>query len=275
MPRQPTLFISHGAPTYALAPGVAGAQLTALGRTLARPEAVLVVSPHWTTPEAQVGAVSRPKTIHDFGGFAPALYDLDYPANGHPLVAANVRDLLNAKGWAAALDERRGLDHGAWVPLRHLFPEANVPVLQLSMPARLDAASAFDFGQVLSALADEGVLIVGSGSLTHNLYEFRSANDVEPAYAKEFVSWVRDAVITQDYDRLQKALELAPHASRAHPTAEHFLPLLIAAGASDSDGAVGVLVGGFTHGVLSMESYVFGVNKGDTSVANTLEASHA
>jgi len=258
MPRQPVLFISHGAPTYALSPGLAGPQLTALGRSLEKPRAVLVVSPHWTTREVQVGAVARPETIHDFGGFAPALYELDYPVSGHPVLAASVRNLLNAAGWTSTLDEARGLDHGAWVPLRYLYPDADVPTLQLSMPANLDAASAYKLGQALVPLADEGVLIVGSGSLTHNLYEFRSANGVEPSYAKEFVAWVRNAVVTGDHERLQNALELAPHACRAHPTPEHFLPLLIAAGASATRGQVEVLDGGFTHGILAMESYVFG-----------------
>jgi 4,5-DOPA dioxygenase extradiol len=275
MSRQPVLFISHGAPTYALAPGKAGAQLTELGRTLQKPQAVLVVSPHWMTREAQVGAVARPDTIHDFGGFAPALYELEYPAKGHPTLAAKVRDLLERNGWPATLDERRGLDHGAWVPLRFLYPDADVPVLQLSMPTRLDAHSAFAFGRTLAALAQEGVLIVASGSLTHNLYEFRSANGVEPDYAKEFVGWVRDAVVMHDHERLQKALELAPHAHRAHPTAEHFLPLLIAAGASDSARPVEVLDGGFTHGVLSMESYVFGASDVAAADAHEVEAQHA
>lgn len=275
MSRQPILFISHGAPTYALAPGIAGPQLTALGRSLEKPKAVLVVSPHWTTREAQVGAVARPETIHDFGGFAPALYELDYPASGHPVLAAQVRDLLIAGGWAATLDDHRGLDHGAWVPLRYLYPEADVPTLQLSMPSRLDAASAYEFGKSLASLADEGVLIMGSGSLTHNLYEFRSANGVEPDYAKEFVAWVRAAVVDGDHERLRQTLEFAPHARRAHPTSEHFLPLLIAAGASSESGLVDVLDGGFTHGVLAMESYVFGAASVDTQTAIPSEHSHA
>lgn len=282
MSRQPVLFISHGAPTFALAPGLAGPQLTALGRSLEKPRSVLVVSPHWTTRDVQVGAVARPETVHDFGGFAPALYQLDYPVSGDPVLAASVRDLLNDAGWPSTLDAHRGLDHGAWVPLRYLYPDADVPTLQLSMPAQLDAASAYRLGQVLAPLAEEGVLIVCSGSLTHNLYEFRSADGVEPAYAREFVAWVRDAVVRGDHERLQDALELAPHARRAHPTAEHFLPLLIAAGASTARGSVEVLDGGFTHGILAMESYVFGATQvsananASASASNFMESdSHA
>ena len=176
MSRLPVLFISHGSPSYALAPGIAGPQLTALGRSLPKPQAVLVVSPHWITPSVKVGATPSPKTIHDFGGFDPALYTIDYPVTGHPGIAAITHALLNAKGWAATLDERRGIDHGVWVPLRHLYPLADVPAFQVSMPARLNSASAYEFGQALAPLADEGVLIIGSGSLTHNLNEFRSAN---------------------------------------------------------------------------------------------------
>ncbi len=258
----PTLFISHGAPTYALEPGVAGAQLTALGRSLPKPEAVLVVSPHWTTREAQVGTALQPATIHDFGGFPPALYELRYPTAGDRHFSARAQSLLASAGWPVSPDDERGLDHGAWVPLRHLYPLADVPTFQVSMPAGLDGAAAYAFGQALAPLSGEGVLIVGSGSLTHNLYEFRSRNGEEPAYALEFVAWVRRTVTSGDRTSLIHTLESAPHAQRAHPTSEHFLPLLVAAGAADGvDGQPGraeVLDGGFTHGVLSMESYVFG-----------------
>jgi 4,5-DOPA dioxygenase extradiol len=274
MTRMPTLFISHGAPTYALAPGVAGAQLAAIGASIPRPKAVLVVSPHWTTREVQVGVSHLPQTIHDFGGFDPALYEIRYPAAGHPETAVRVCELLRAAGWNATPEARRGLDHGAWVPMRHLYPAADVPVFQVSMPARLDAQSAYEMGRALSVLQDEGVLVIGSGSLTHNLYEFRSANDSEPAYASEFVRWVRDAVTAGDHDRLLNTLDSAPHSRRAHPTAEHLLPLFVAAGAAGPQSPVDVLDGGFTHGVLSMESYVFGAAR--AAVQNSqLETTHA
>jgi hypothetical protein len=152
-------------------PGLAGPRLTALGRELPKPRAVLIVSPHWMTPSPQVGMVERPRTIHDFGGFDPALYEIDYPVAGHPQLARRTLDLLQEAGWSPRPDERRGLDHGAWVPMLYLYPEADVPVFQVSLPARLDADSAWAFGQALAPLADDGVLIVGSGSLTHNLYE--------------------------------------------------------------------------------------------------------
>ena len=262
MSRLPSLFVSHGAPTFALEPGLAGPRLTALGRSLLRPEAVLVVSPHWMTPTPRVGTATHPTTIHDFGGFDPALYQLSYPARGHAALAQRGVELLNAAGWPAQADERRGLDHGAWVPLMHLFPAADVPVFQVSLPSRLDAERAWAFGQALAPLADEGVLIVGSGSLTHNLVEFRSGHGQDQAYAAEFAAWVREAIEHGDRARLLRTLDDAPQARRAHPTAEHFWPLLVAAGAADLRQPVQVIEGGITHGVLSMDSYAFGVTAG-------------
>jgi 4,5-DOPA dioxygenase extradiol len=256
--RFPSLFVSHGAPTFALEPGLAGPQLAQLGRTLARPRAVLVVSPHWMTRTVAVATAARPKTIHDFGGFPSELYQIQYPAPGHPEVAQAAADLLAVAGHRVTVDPQRGLDHGTWVPLRHMFPAADVPVFQVSMPASLDAASAWQLGAALAPLSVEGVLIVGSGSLTHNLYEFRQGHDHDEAYASEFVDWVRSAVVARDQDLLVHALARAPHAQRAHPTTEHFLPLLVAAGAAATDAPVTVLPGGITHGVLSMESYLFG-----------------
>lgn len=254
----PSLFVSHGAPTFALDPGLAGQGLAELGRKLEQPKAILVVSPHWITRGVEVGTAIRPETIHDFGGFDPALYDINYPVSGHPKIAAKALELLSRAGWPATANQHRGLDHGAWVPLLHLFPEADVPVFQVSMPLGLDADSAFQLGRALSPLANEGVLIVGSGSLTHNLYEFRNGHDDGEAYASEFSEWIQRAVLDGDFHRLLQALELAPHARRAHPTTEHFLPLLIALGAANAPREARVIEGGIQHGVLAMDSFVFG-----------------
>jgi 4,5-DOPA dioxygenase extradiol len=258
MSLMPSIFVSHGAPTFAIEPGVAGAQLRALGQALGQPRAVVVVSPHWMTRGVEITATERPETVHDFGGFPQALYTLQYPAPGSPELAAKVQQLLQSQGIAARLDVRRGLDHGAWVPLLHLYPDADVPVIQVSLPVDTDEAKAFALGQALAPLAQEGVLVMGSGSLTHNLYEFRSGETQAASYAQEFSAWVRQAVLDGDMARLQKTLQIAPHAGRAHPTTEHFLPLLVAAGAASTTGAVTVLDGGIRHGVLAMESYVFG-----------------
>jgi 4,5-DOPA dioxygenase extradiol len=254
----PTVFVSHGAPTFAIEPGLAGAQLRSLGRALGKPSAIVMVSPHWITRGVEITAAPHPQTVHDFGGFPRALYAIQYPAPGSPELAARAQQVLSARGIAASLDTRRGLDHGAWVPLLHMFPDADVPVVQVSIPFDTDEARALELGRALAPLAAEGVLIVGSGSLTHNLYEFRMGDDKEEAYAREFSLWIREAVEQGDTDRLVHALQRAPHARRAHPTTEHFLPLLVAAGAASVATPVTVLDGGIRHGMLAMESYVFG-----------------
>jgi 4,5-DOPA dioxygenase extradiol len=259
MTRTPVLFVSHGAPTFAIEPGQLGPRLTAAGKAVPRPKAVLVVSPHWMTRGVRVGTSAAPQTVHDFGGFPQALYRIQYPAPGHPELAARTVEVLREAGWPAEAVSGQGLDHGAWVPIRFLYPEADVPVFQVSLPAALTPARAYALGQALQPLRDEGVLVVGSGSLTHNLYEFRQDADGDEAeYAREFAAWVRQAVEARDDERLQKTLELAPHAQRAHPTTEHFLPLLVAAGAASNDEDVQTLEGGITYGMLAMDSYLFG-----------------
>jgi 4,5-DOPA dioxygenase extradiol len=259
MDRLPSLFVSHGAPTFAIEPAQAGPALNALGRELPRPRAVLVLSPHWITPDVRVATTAAPETIHDFGGFPAELYRIQYPAPGAPDVAARALDLLNADGWNATADERRGLDHGAWVPVRHLFPAADVPVLQVSMPRTLTPEGAVRLGRTLAPLAAEGVLIVGSGSITHNLYEFRQEVGAEgAAYAHEFVDWARAAVRHHDGRALVQYLESAPHAQRAHPTPDHYLPLPFAFGAAAADAPVQVIDGGMTYGTLAMDAYLFG-----------------
>lgn len=259
MDKAPVFFISHGAPTFALEPGKLGAQLTALGRELSGVKAVLVVSPHWQTRGLKVMANKSPATLHDFGGFPRELYDLQYPAPGHPPFAAEASRLLVGAGFEASLDDERGLDHGAWVPLRHLLPAADVPVFQVSMPRTLDAAGAARLGRALSPLRERGVLVVGSGSMTHNLHEFRLSATNEAAYVREFAAWVRQAVLADAADTLADYRRLAPHAARAHPTEEHFLPLLIAVGANAGESAARTIADETTYGVLSMESYAWGL----------------
>lgn len=255
----PVFFISHGAPTFALEPGQLGARLNALGKDLSGVKAVLVVSPHWQTDGVRVMAGKAPATLHDFGGFPRSLYELQYPAPGHPQFAVEASRLLVDAGFTASLDDGRGLDHGAWVPLLHLLPAAGIPVFQVSMPHSLDAAGALRLGRTLAPLRQRGVLIVGSGSMTHNLFEFRQSATGAADYVREFVSWVREAVLTDAADTLVDYRRLAPHAERAHPTEEHFLPLLVAMGANGGESAMQVIDDEITYGVLSMESYVWGL----------------
>jgi 4,5-DOPA dioxygenase extradiol len=255
----PVLFISHGAPTFAIEPGVLGPQLQLLGAGLTGVKAVLVVSPHWQSDGVQVMTTSAPETVHDFGGFPPELYRLQYPARGAPSCAADAARLLARAGYEVTLNARRGFDHGAWVPLRFLLPRANQPVFQVSMPVDLEPNGAVKLGETLAPLREQGVLIVGSGSLTHNLHEFRQHPAQEASYAREFSDWIRQAVLRRDNDALTDYRKRAPHAARAHPTDEHYLPLLVATGAVDTPDTVQAIDGGITHGVLSMDSFVWGV----------------
>jgi len=254
----PVFFISHGAPTFALEPGVLGLHLRALGKQLSGVTAVLVVSPHWQTSGIHVMTTAAPATLHDFGGFPPVLYELQYSAPGHPAYAAEAAKLLADAEFEVAFDAQRGLDHGAWVPLLHLLPAANVPVFQVSMPHTLDTAGALRLGRALAPLRERGVLIIGSGSLTHNLYEIRQPGAGEAVYVREFAGWVRKAVIANAVDRLVAYRRNAPHAERVHPTEEHYLPLLVALGARIEGEAAQVIDGDITYGVLAMESYVWG-----------------
>jgi 4,5-DOPA dioxygenase extradiol len=260
MTTAPSLFISHGSPMFALEPGELGPNLRDVGESLRGISAVLVVSPHWQTRGVRVGTSAAPQTIHDFGGFPAPLYALQYQAPGAPALALDASRLLADAGFDVTLDAQRGLDHGAWVPLRYLFPEADMPVFQVSLPHDLDAAGALRLGRALAPLRERGVLIVGSGSLTHNLYEFRQ-HISDPEYAQQFADWVRDAVAARDVEALVDYRRRAPHAQRAHPTEEHFLPLLVAAGASGDGEAVRLVAGGMTYGVLSMDSFAFGLKE--------------
>jgi 4,5-DOPA dioxygenase extradiol len=243
---------------YAIEPGTAAQELQALGKALPKPKAILVVSAHWYTRDMRVATTDAPKTIHDFGGFPPALYRLQYPAKGHPEFAARAMQLLEQAGATPVADAQWGLDHGAWVPLRYLFPDADVPVFQVSLPAGMSGAQAIAYGQVLAPLASEGVLIIGSGSITHSFQDMGPVDAQPLPYVVEFIAWIRATLMAGDRDKLANTMELAPHAHRAHPSDDHFLPLLVAQGAGDANAPVTVLEADIRYGALSMESYVFG-----------------
>lgn len=261
MSRQPVLFVSHGSPMLPLEPGSGGAMLEALGGELAAapPRAVLALSPHWMVRGAAVGASPRPATIHDFGGFDPALQTLRYPAPGDPELARDLAGRLGAAGWNVALDPTRGLDHGIWVPLLFLLPEARVPVVPLAMPWPLDAAGALRLGAACAELADDGVLLLGSGSLTHNLHEFSGDSTVDSTpepYVLEFVDWFDRTLQAGDIDALLAYRRLAPHAVRAHPTDEHLLPLFWAVGAAGAR-LPRRRPGGVHYGMLAMDTWTW------------------
>jgi 4,5-DOPA dioxygenase extradiol len=207
-----------------------------------------------------IGASARPETIHDFGGFDPALLKLRYPAPGNPALAQRAAELLQAAGLTAPLDPDRGLDHGVWVPLSIMFPQADIPIVPLAMPWPLDPNGAYRLGEALSPLSRDDVLLVGTGSLTHNLNEFvPNAATGEPpqAYVVGFVDWMRRTIERGDIEALLAYRLRAPDAVRAHPTEEHLLPLFWALGAARGGAKPRYVAGGVHYGMLSMDAWMF------------------
>ncbi|MBY9068312.1 dioxygenase [Hyphomonas sp. WL0036] len=254
----PPIFVSHGSPTLIFDDVPARDFLLQLGQTLPRPKAILVASAHWETPASRVTASPAPQTIHDFGGFAPIMYQQQYPAPGDPALAARVKALLDKAGIPAELDHARGLDHGAWVPLKLSWPGADIPVLQLSLQTHLGPAYHLKLGEALRPLTEEGVLILGSGSLTHDLrsVSWRGPN-AEPDWVKSFGDWVNQALIEGRTDDLVNYRKLAPNAARNHPTEEHFLPLFVALGAAGPQPRMELLHTSVTFSVLRMDAFEF------------------
>lgn len=255
----PSLFLSHGAPTLPLTDTPARAFLSQIGDMLERPKVILVISAHWETAVPTVNAVESNETIHDFGGFPRALYDLRYPASGSPTFAARVAERLRAGGFDCDIDKRRGLDHGAWVPLLLMYPRADIPVLQLSVQPHLGPEHHLRVGRALAPLRDEGVLIIGSGSFTHNLYEFsaHAVNDPALPYVNAFADWFDAALRDNRFDDLLSYREHAPYAVKNHPTEEHLLPLYAAAGAAGANPHAKKLHSSATYGVIRMDVYAF------------------
>ena len=255
----PALFVPHGAPTFALQPGEAGAALAGLTQQLNEVKAVLLVSAHWDTEKPTLGVASRPETIHDFYGFPQALYSIRYPAPGAVPWAMEARALLEEAGFEVKLDPLRGLDHGAWIPLRLMFPEATVPVFTLSLQSHLGPEHHYRIGQALAPLREAGVLIVGSGNLTHNLMHFGMLHGAShpPQYVAEFQGWMRDRLASGDIASLLEYRTLAPGAELAHPTDEHLLPFYVALGAAGADFAAERVYSGIEHNMLAMDTYAF------------------
>jgi len=257
--RLPTLFISHGSPLHALEAGAAGASWARLAAALPRPRALLMVSAHWETAQPALTASAQPETIHDFYGFPEPLYRIRYAAPGAPELAVRVRALLAAAGFEVALDPDRGLDHGAWSPLLHMYPDAGIPVLQLAVQPLRDSAHHLALGRALRPLAAQGVLVIGSGHMTHNLRDRVPGGEAAPplAYAQAFRDWIDARLAARDLDALLDYRRQAPHAHRAHPSEEHFLPLFVALGAAADGYRVGRVHQGIESGALAMDSYCF------------------
>jgi 4,5-DOPA dioxygenase extradiol len=259
MSRQPAIFVSHGSPTLPLESSAAVDFLRGLWGELGRPEAILVVSAHWDTPRPAVSAAKQPETIYDFYGFPPPLYQLRYPAPGAPKLAGRVASLLEEKGLRIDIDPARGLDHGAWTPLFHMYPRADIPVTQFAIQSRLGPAHHVRLGEALKPLRDEGILIFASGGATHNLRElsYHRGDPVPQPWVVEFNEWLADAVLSGRRDELVGYRQKAPHAVRNHPTDEHLIPLFVALGAGSSDAAPQRLHTSISSGVISMDAYRF------------------
>jgi len=255
----PSLFVSHGAPTLSLEDVPARAFLAGLGQTMPRPRAILVASAHWETASPEISTATKPETIHDFSGFPPELYRMNYAAPGAPDVAAQAMALLDKAGLGTAADPQQGLDHGAWVPLRLMYPAADIPVAQISIQPHLGAAHHIALGRALAALRREDVLIIGSGGAVHNLRTLRyGSHDTIPDWARHFDDWLAAHLETGDDAALGDYRRLAPNAAQAHPRDEHLLPVFVAYGAGGAAARGTRIHTSFTHGSLSMAAYSFG-----------------
>ncbi|WP_434516751.1 class III extradiol ring-cleavage dioxygenase [Dechloromonas sp. ARDL1] len=259
-PIQPALFVPHGAPTFALRPGAAGAALVAKAATLPLPRAIIMVSAHWDTAVPTVGFAEKLETIHDFWGFPETLYTIRYPATGCPEASREVVTALEQAGLPVATDSKRGLDHGAWVPLRLMFPDAEVPVVPLSVQSRGGPEQAYRIGRALAPLAAKGFLIIGSGSITHNLRDFQAAwqnGGQTPAYVREFADWVAERVADDDAPALLDYRRRAPGGMQAHPSEEHLLPFHVALGAGGDHPRSQRFHAGIDDYVIAMDAYAF------------------
>lgn len=257
MTRMPSLFVSHGSPMIVIEDNEHRAFLAGLAANLPRPSAILVATAHWETAAPRLDSSVRPGTLHDFGGFPDELYRLDYPAPGNPALAKRAAELLKAAGLDAATEERPKRDHGSWVPLLLAFPQAAIPVVELSVQPGRDARHHLAMGRALAPLRDEGVLILGSGSATHNLRDFfRPGPDMPLGYSDLFADWLAEVIAANDTEALADWATRAPFADRAHPSDDHFLPLAVAMGAGTGPGRR--IHQGADNGTLRMDAFLWG-----------------
>lgn len=275
-PHLPSLFLSHGSPMIALEPRAAGAFLQRLGPAIdaafGRPKAILVASAHTLTREPVLFAARQHAALYDFGGFDPRLNLLRYDATGAPALATRVAGLLRAAGMPVHRVDEGGLDHGIWTPLRYVYPDASVPVLPLGWPPNWTPEQLFALGTALAPLSDEGVLVIGSGAITHNLGRVFASGGLHPVdraatlESTAFRDWFAARVAAADWPALLDYRAQAPHAALMHPSDEHLLPFFVAAGAG-VDAQVGGGPAARIHaslefGDLGMDSYAFGVGAG-------------
>ena len=253
----PSVFVSHGSPMVALGAGPYQDALAQFGRSV-RPCAIVVISAHWGSGKTiSVTSVKHNATIHDFGGFPAPLYELTYNAPGDPALASDIVRLLPENGFHPATTTDRGLDHGTWIPLRLMYPEADIPVVAMSVPLELSPEELYRLGRALAPLRDQGVMILGSGGIVHNLRLVRFADPQAPVerWAAEFDRWFRDAVEQNKVADLFGYARAGPHAQLAVPTLEHFAPVFVVLGAASDPKEVTTIYAGFEHGNISMRSF--------------------
>ncbi|WFR64049.1 class III extradiol ring-cleavage dioxygenase [Paenibacillus amylolyticus] len=253
----PSLFIAHGAPSLALEENAYTEFLQKLGQELPKPKAIVLFSAHWESTTQLVSSVANYETIYDFGGFQPELYQIKYPAQGQAETTAEVERLLAEAGIPVQTDDVRGLDHGAWVVLRLLYPDADIPVVALSVNRYLTGEQQYQVGQALASLREQDILVIGSGGTVHNLRRLNwESNGVDP-WASEFDNWLHDKLVCWDTESLFSYDTLAPSAQAAVPTPEHFVPLLLAMGAGDQNKQASLLFKAYQYGNLSLSCWKF------------------
>ena len=253
----PALFVSHGAPNVILYDSPTRRFLAGLAGQLGRPRAIVATSAHWEARTPTVNATLQPETIHDFFGFEPPLYEMRYPAPGAPELAREVARRIASAGMRVVEDDARGLDHGVWAPLKLMYPQADIPVTQISVQSHESSQHHFLIGQALRDLREDNVLILGSGNATHNLREMMSDGAEPPAWVTAFAIWLRQKITDGDTGELLDYRNSAPFAARNHPTEEHFLPLFAALGAGTPGVAGRMIHSGTTFGVLAMDAFAF------------------
>jgi len=253
----PSYFFAHGAPSIVLEQNGYTAFLKHLAAQIPKPKAIVLFSAHWEQPVQTISAADTYSTIYDFGGFQDELYRMTYPAKGERSVSDQIQSLFSKHGIASELDEERGLDHGAWAVLKLIYPDADIPVVALSVNRYLTNEQQYQIGKALSELREQDVLIIGSGGTVHNLRSLKWQADRVDEWAESFDNWLQSKLETWDIDALFSYRELAPYAQEAVPTNEHFIPLLLAMGAGDRNRQAKLLHRSYQYGNLSLSCWQF------------------